>query len=191
MHPLTEFVTARLDEVEAYVGDAIDDVPMPALHFGHDGLHVQPSHVRALVKALREIAEQADGWIAPVDPGIDGEDLLGEIAAIWADHPDYQQAIRPALPPGFVDPSEAVPTYSGEFTLHGQTQAFVDNFLACLGTEREISIWQNMEGLQIVGRLVEAEDLGGGSLRGRVDARVVMRGHEVIFERTPQADTPT
>lgn len=103
---LVEFLRARLDEDEAARG-RIDDALSSALA-AQMGRHVEPywtpARVRAEVEAkrrivehLRFVEEKSDWWSDMEVAGEmeDGWHTLANLATVYADHPDYDEAWRP------------------------------------------------------------------------------------------------
>lgn len=98
---ITEFILARVaeDEKEAramdedlrkYPPSTYELAQVPMLDMG------VPERVLAECEAKRTIVEQFDGWDGLVYDGWTqaASLVLGEFAAIWADHPDYREEWR-------------------------------------------------------------------------------------------------
>jgi len=96
---ITDFITARLNDFQAGTEDdpAKDDGGRCEYLLGW---HLEPNEVRQLVGSLRSILTEHEA-VAKLLQLTGGEQdryrdwILRQLAAIWADHPDYQPEWAP------------------------------------------------------------------------------------------------
>jgi Family of unknown function (DUF6221) len=97
---LTAFLNARLDETEATASRA---GPARIAWLTHRDAVYDPVRVLREVEAIRAIIKlrgeafdprfDDDPWNAGYDRAMWG--VLGNLAAVWSDHPDYRQEWKP------------------------------------------------------------------------------------------------
>ena len=94
---LTEFLLARIAEDEAVAQDHAPEEYPDGVAVGVFGwsdmelLTINPARVLAECAAKRRIVERADRMTDDDEFEQDGWRLLGTLASVYADHPDYRQ----------------------------------------------------------------------------------------------------
>jgi hypothetical protein len=85
---LTEFLLARIAEDEAEMAEAV--------RLRHPGLTIRrsPSRFEAECEAKRRILETCETYEYEVTNAYGYDDVLRALAAVYADHPDYDEAWR-------------------------------------------------------------------------------------------------